>query len=386
MLRRALAPTYIAFAVLGLSACGAPHASTSGGIAYVVGYSTDPYGNSKPKGFGVATGLIESRAEEDTSGTAEAPSGISWLGRDRVVVDFGNGLLKASPAAVFAFRDGRLERLGPPPLHPDENTFAWSPDRRLIATQPWLRLSCGAGARPGLVCTRVGRTIFIERNDGTARHALARGLLKGWTPSGQLLLFRGVNTEFSTGAFETLDVSSGRRRSVLSSRQVSDYAHRRAQLGELAYSTDGRYLAARVLFGTTNLRGIFVARANGHILRLITSKDIISMLAWSPRGHQLAYTTSGLPAPHELFVLSSPRARPRRILSQSPHFDWVTWSPDNRWLLIDNEHLHSWDLLRLTGHREAHRGAEGASVPLRRLPRLGGMPLWCCPQQSYGGA
>jgi hypothetical protein len=109
------------------------------------------------------------------------------------------------------------------------------------------------------------------------------------------------------------------------------------------------------------------------------------MFAWSPRGHQLAYTTSGFPAPHELYVLTDPRAAPWRVLSQVPHFDWVTWSPDNRWLLIDNEHEHSWELLRLPGHPQA-RIVAGAAVPTRRLRRLGGAPLWCCPQDHYGGS
>lgn len=109
------------------------------------------------------------------------------------------------------------------------------------------------------------------------------------------------------------------------------------------------------------------------------------MFAWSPQGHQLVYTTSGFPAPHELYLVSSPRARTRRILSQADHFDWVTWSPDNRWLLIDNEHQGAWELVRLAGHREV-RPLAGDAVPTRRLPRLGGMPLWCCPQQNYGGA
>jgi hypothetical protein len=131
--------------------------------------------------------------------------------------------------------------------------------------------------------------------------------------------------------------------------------------------------------------GVVIARPGGPIVRLITSRDMISMFAWSPRGHELVYTTSGFPAPHELYLLSSPRAHPRRILSQAAHFDWVTWSPDDRWLLVDNEHLHRWELLRLTGRRQA-RLLGGASVPTRRLRRLGGMPLWCCPQQSYGGA
>ena len=71
-------------------------------------------------------------------------------------------------------------------------------------------------------------------------------------------------------------------------------------------------------------------------------------------------------------------------MSQAEHFDWITWPPDDRWMLVDNEHHGEWELLRLTGHRPTAL-LGGASVPTRRLPRLGGMPLWCCPQEHYGG-
>jgi hypothetical protein len=105
------------------------------------------------------------------------------------------------------------------------------------------------------------------------------------------------------------------------------------------------------------IRAIVIATKGGRIVRFITSTDLIWMFAWSPHGHELAYTTSG----------------------------WVTWSPDDRWLLFDNEDLGEWDLFRLVGHRQV-RLLDAATVPTRRLPRLGGQPLWCCPQERYGGA
>jgi Tol biopolymer transport system component len=186
-------------------------------------------------------------------------------------------------------------------------------------------------------------------------------LLGGWTPDGRLLLFTGTGAQFSPGRFVALDLRSGRRTDVLSSQQLSAYAHARdAQLGDLVYSADGRYLAALAwLPGNrgVGIRAIVIATKGGRIVRFITSTDLIWMFAWSPHGHELAYTTSG----------------------------WVTWSPDDRWLLFDNEDLGEWDLLRLVGHRQV-RLLDAATVPTRRLPRLGGQPLWCCPQERYGGA
>lgn len=399
--RRGLISHALLLAAVTLSACSGgshalPHRSTSfgtrlhshaaDGVAYVVGASTDPDGNSKPRGLGVATGIVDGRLRAVERRTPRGPFGLTWLGNGRLLASEAVALT-GTPAELFAFRKGELARLPAPPLHPGDNTFAWSSDGKLIAVQPWIRVGCGAGARAGCSATRAGRTIYVERGDGSARRAVGRGLLRGWTPHGRLLIFSGLNTEFASGAFMTLDPASGGRRTLLSSRRVGAFAHRPAQLADLAYSGDGRYVAARVVLGAKSfgLWGVVIADANGRILRVITSRNWISMFAWSPRGHALVYTTSGFPAPHELYLLSSPSARQRRILSQGPHFDWVTWSPDGRWLLIDNEQKQAWELLHLIGRRQT-RLLGGASVPIRRLRRLGAMPLWCCPQQRYGGS
>jgi Tol biopolymer transport system component len=107
-------------------------------------------------------------------------------------------------------------------------------------------------------------------------------------------------------------------------------------------------------------------------VQLLRSPYEISMFAWSPRGHHFAYTTSGFPVPHELFVADRPDAKPRRIFTAGRHFDWITWSPTGRWLLLDDEHAHKWQLLDASGART-----------LRTLPRLGGRPIWCCPQNEF---
>jgi len=307
--------------------------------------------------------------------------GLSWVSPNRLLVATpGPAIPNAGSARMFALSGGLLNALSVTQPGPLNTSYVWSPDARTVAFEP----ISGASNR-----------VFVERADGSDPHQVASGVLSGWSPDGRLVLFTGGYGEFNPGAYVTLDLGSRRRRTLLSSSQLAAYAHARdAELGESAYSADGRYLAIRALLagfpGAAKLplggeRVIVIARADGSIVRVITSRYVISMFAWSPHDHQLAYTTSGFPVPHELYVLRSPRARPWRIFSQAEHFDWVTWSPDDRWLLVDNEHRGEWELLRLTGHREAGK-LDGASVPTRRLPRLGGTPLWCCPQDHYGGA
>jgi Tol biopolymer transport system component len=116
-----------------------------------------------------------------------------------------------------------------------------------------------------------------------------------------------------------------------------------------------------------------VARADGTIIRLLTSPYIISMFAWSPVGHRLGWTTSGFPDPHQLFVLDGPRAEPRKVYVGGGHFDWITWSPDGNRILLDREDgLNLW--LVLDPDRQERPVA---------LPRLGGAPLWCCPPNAF---
>jgi len=120
--------------------------------------------------------------------------------------------------------------------------------------------------------------------------------------------------------------------------------------------------------GNDNLFSLLLARSDGTPLRFIKSPLSISMFTWSPTGHRLAYTTSGFPSPHELFVLAEPSSQPVKLFSRVGHFDWVTWAPSGGRLLLDVEEEDRWLILdALSGNIE------------ERLPRLGGGPRWCCP-------
>jgi hypothetical protein len=350
-------------------------------VAYALEFSTDPHGGGTPQGIGVATGLAKgsvARVEIHDPGLGLY---LRWVGTDRLSAqDVSPHIL--GPAELFSFRGGQLRRVKETPLRATDDVYAWSPNRKLIAIEPSRVHSCGNGQ----TCAAPSGSIFLENADGSHRRQVARGTLSGWSPTGQLVLSKGSFTGTTIrGHFESLALGSGQRRTIVATREVAAaLGLPTASLGDLRWSADGRYLAALVTAAwersqrssVRRLRGaIVLATANGRIIRFLTSRYQVSMFAWSPRGHRLAYTTSGFPSPHQLLVVDRPRARPRKLFATSRHFDWVTWSPDDRWLLVDDQHANAWRLIR----------ADGSATP-RVLPRLGGMPLWCCPQDGYGGS
>ncbi len=101
--------------------------------------------------------------------------------------------------------------------------------------------------------------------------------------------------------------------------------------------------------------------------------------------HQLAWTTSGFPNPHELFVLDHPTGTPHKLFGTSDrHFDWITWSPDGHHLLLDDANA-GFDPAR-PGRRPPGRWRlldTQAGDTVRTFPGLGGAPIWCCPANNY---
>lgn len=349
-----------------------PPASLTGAVLYGVGVSTDPYGNSSPNGFGVVTRLADDKPTKvEVRGREWCSESAAWLRPGRLVVPQRSSKAPlCSRQVIFRYASRRLERAGRLQVAVPPNTwdFAVSPDRRLVAFEPSVPC-CAGGQKPSAV-------IFVARVNGSHRHELARGHLAGWTPDGRVLFSTGQLFEFRSGDFRAIDPATGRVELVLSHRSVAAAARvQEAEIAAPVWSRGGRYFAARALLTSEAHKSgwaIVVAQANGRIIRLVRSPYAISMFAWSPRGHGLGYTTSGFSAPHELFVVDGPTAEPRRIFKTVRHFDWITWSPSGRWLLLDDESAGRWRLFDTSKAGSA-----------RVLRRLGGRPLWCCPENKF---
>jgi hypothetical protein len=339
--------------------------SSQNAVLYTIGASTDPYGtDSAPGGFGVVTSLGE-RTEakvEIREPSLGSFGGAEWIAPGRILVPRGAPPIRRP--LIYGFQSGRLEQEGVSPLPRAHVNQTWSPDGASIASEPIAR--CKQKQRTLYECYRQAGAVFVQRVDGSGRRWVSDGHVDSWTPDGHLLV-----TASRSNAFEALDTQSGQRSLPLGPEDVAARAGvEKASIGPPRWSGDGRYLAA--LAGVKGPGALIVARADGSVIRLITSSYIISMFAWSPVGHRLAYTTSGFPDPHELFVLHEPTVKPVRLfVTGERHFDWITWAPDGKRLLLD-ETAGTWRLLPVQG-----RARE------RTFPRLGGRPLWCCPVNAY---
>jgi len=318
-------------------------------VLYTIGLSSDPYGDSSPGGFGVVTGLRRGpleKVEVRERGLAGF-GGAEWLDPDLIVVPRPAPPLRRP--VLFRY-EGRLERRGSAPI-PGGAGYAWSPRRGLFAYEP--AIPCSRQQRSLYKCYRASGKLFVASEDGSDRREVLAGHLMGWTADGRIGFFRSYQRAIP----RAFDLESGKSGPILPGWRV-----------ELPiWSPDGRFVAAIAR------TGVVIARADGRIVQTIPSRFVISMIAWSPVGRRLAFTTSGFPNPHQLFVVDWPAARARLLfVAGSWHFDWITWSPDGTRILLDDENRQRWLLF--------HTDRSGRR---RKLPRLGGQPLWCCPVNSF---
>lgn len=308
--------------------------SATGLVLYTIGVSTDPYRDSSPNGFGVAR-IRNSRFVRVAESRTERLGwfdGAEWLGPRRIVVPQSAPPFRRP--VIFRLDRSGLVRQGNVPFPARDTTFAYSPDGKSIASEPIE--PCMSTQDTVWECYRQTGEIYLQRTDGSGRRLLTRGHLDTWTPDGRLLV---TNVSYNK-PYAALDTETGERALPLDPERLAAFAGTTtATVGTPRWSADRRFIAARLSarWATkTTIAALVITDASGKPLRLLRSRYVISMFAWSPRGHRLAYTTSGFPDPHELFVVDSPQAPARRVMTTERHFDWVSWAPDSRRLLLDD--------------------------------------------------
>lgn len=234
---------------------------------------------------------------------------------------------------------------------------AWAPDGRHIVYRD---------SRRGI---NENDEIYVARADGSSARNLTRNLANDWgpdwSPDGRTIVF---NSDRDGGAMSGYLVSpDGSNLRRIQADVWIEYP---------AFSPDGTKIT--FMGHAAGDYDIYVADlATGEATQLTDAPGSDGWPAWSPDGSQIAFTTerddclhSAEDAPcwisgdidehHDIWVMDADGARQRRVTSEFGQF--VTWSPDGRYLLVSGYSLY---VIRPDGTGRAVV-AEGA----------GGIPDW----------
>ena len=260
--------------------------------------------------------------------------------------------------------DGSTRRLivGAPGAQLDAD---WSPDGRLIVYRD---------SRAGI---NVNDEIYVVRADGSAERNLTRDAANDWSPAwspdGNRIAFAS-DREGELRIFVMEADGSGVRR-------VTEI------WGEYpAWSPDGERIAFASFSGGVGPTGdpnydLFVVNADGTGLRRLSQSPAYDMYpTWSPDGRSIAFeSTRATPddfepperdlertADFDVFVVPAEGGEPQNITRDPTRLQkFPDWSPDGRWLAVDEEGV------------VAFAAADGSG--LRRVPGRaleGGFPAW----------
>lgn len=230
-----------------------------------------------------------------------------------------------------------------PILTPAQNTpFAVDYIPSSTATSPPIPTSVH-GRRIVFTCTRGDyNQLCIINFDGTGlqqlSHLEADDYYPVFSPSGDALLFASNRN----GVFDLYSLHFNDKELF----QLTDH------IGNVVspdYSPDGR----KIVFANYTADGpmsIWIANADGlnpHLL--YKGSNTIVAAAWSPNGEQIAYAMSmGIPNEYEIFVMDAAGRNHRRVsIGLLGIGGSISWSPDNKYLLIYAGPVGDKDIFRL---------------------------------------
>jgi hypothetical protein len=358
------------------SAAGASHDV----LFYGVAASTNPDVGAPGTGIGVVDGLLTGhpRVVARSDRWVAVPDG-QWLPGNRLLAN-----RRANTRSTGADETVEVGARGLALVGALSESFprSWasfvSPNGQLLGATQGIPAGANGLLRPGPL------TAVSSLTGQNKRVLKLGGPLLGWVGANRLAFLR-------RDRLQLFDLSSNMATDVVSLAQLArDAGALKASIPpsvstqQLAGSPDGRFVAfpLELTYAAPNSlrRGgvIAIVAVADHTVRIVRSRLEISMFSFAPSGDRFAYSTSGFPEPHELWVTSRIDAPAKRLfITTGDHFDWIAWSPDAKWILVDDQlsaPTPAWRLIPSDG--------QGRS---RTTPRLGGRPLWCCaPLTSFG--
>jgi WD40 repeat protein len=209
-----------------------------------------------------------------------------------------------------------------------------------------------------------GSSLRIVAGDGTGDHLLAAAAAAvpgAWRPSASHEHVLGFVT--SSGRLVLEDVDTGR---VLARDRLRGY------IAELAWSSDGRRLAA------ISVHAAIVFDQNGKRLATIRLPRPAGAASFVPGTHLLTVVLGGPRSDAVTLDLDRPRIPPREVFSGTGRFSGLAWAPDGHWLLIAWPTANQWLFVAPGGRIAAVAGIAAQFSPGAKLHSAPIVDSWCC--------